>query len=132
MFASDFIERYTCRIRQWVTFLSSVLSGDVRYFSAASSHGEVVAKVSMSRSESVVRFAVEIVQNKPRRKLEQTTEQRNLEQTTLHLVATRYSLGIEMTWLIPVHGTFAAALEAIHKIQMCLGNGLPFLARLLN
>lgn len=38
------------------------------------SHGAVVTKVSMSRTGFVTSVAVEIIQNKPRRRLQQNTQ----------------------------------------------------------
>lgn len=60
--------------------------------------------------ECVAWFVVEIMQNKPSQKLQQTTQKQNLEQTMPQLFAARYSRGVKMGWPNFVQGMFAAAV----------------------
>lgn len=75
------------------------------------SHDGVVTKVPMSCTISVTWFAVKIIQNKPRRRLQQTTQQRKFEQMMLQLVATCYSLGIEIACPRLVRGMYCCGYE---------------------
>lgn len=54
-----------------------------------------VTKVSVSRNQSAILFEVQMLQDRSSRKVQQTTQQRNVEKTALHLFATRYSLGVQ-------------------------------------
>lgn len=93
----------------WVIFLNPVLSRDIQFcFATFFPRQGFGYKLRCDTPNS----SVEIIQNKPSWKLQQTMPQRNVEQTTLQLVTTRYSLSVELGWPSLIQRVFAAALEA--------------------